>query len=64
MKRYINIATARTLLCKLNNMVTTTGHIFINIFQMVHFSAAKITKDNETKNKLSSDIKISGLKKI
>ena len=28
-------------------MVTITSHIFINISQMVHFSAVKFTRDNE-----------------
>ena len=28
-------------------MVTITSHIFINIFQMVHFSAVKFTRGNE-----------------
>ncbi len=28
-------------------MVTITSHIFINIFQMVHFSAVKFARDNK-----------------
>ncbi len=28
-------------------MVTITSHIFINIFQMVHFPAVKFTRGNE-----------------
>ncbi len=47
-------------------MVIVTSHIFINIFQTVHFSAVKFTRGNEKKNnELPSDAKISeSLKKI
>ena len=41
---------AYTLLCKLNLMVTITSHIYINIFQTVHFAAVKFTKGNEKKS--------------
>ncbi len=41
-------------------VVTITSHIFINIFQTVHFAAVKFTKGNEeNNNELSSDTKIS-----
>ncbi len=40
-------------------MVTITSNIFINIFQTVHFSAVKFTRDNEKNNELSSDTQIS-----
>ena len=35
------IAVAHILLCKLNNMVTITRHVFNNIFQTKHLSAVK-----------------------
>ncbi len=41
-------AIAYSSLCKLYNiMVTTTSHIFTNIFQMVNFPAVKFTRGNE-----------------
>ena len=44
-KAILCIADAYILLCKI--MVTITGHVFIYVFQMEHFSAAKFDMDYE-----------------
>ena len=46
-KRLQILQFAYALLCKLNYGVTITSHNFINIFQTVHSSAVKFTRDNE-----------------
>ena len=46
-------------------MITITRHIFINFFQMEHFSAVRYAMGYEKKKELCSDTKISkSLKKI
>ena len=46
---YFSVAYA--ILCHSLTMVTVTSHIFISIFQMVHFSVVKFTRGN--KNNMS-----------
>ena len=46
-------------------MGTITSHIFVNMFQMVYFSAAEFTRGNEKNMSFSSGTKISeSFKKI
>ena len=52
------IAIAYFTACKLN-YGTKTDHIFINIFQTVHFSAENFTRGQWEKFELSFDTKIS-----
>ncbi len=46
-KKRLRILLLRIPYCVSLIMVTITSHIFINIFQTVHFSAVKFTKGNE-----------------
>ena len=44
------------LYCVSLTMVTMTGHIFMNIAQIVHFSAVKFTKGNEQNMSLAPNL--------
>ena len=58
-KAILYISVACISYCVSLIMVTITRHIFINIFQMEHFSAVKFDMGYEKKHELSYDSKIS-----